>query len=648
MHHQQLSTALMSNMSASKFVNALDSRQTRLNGLVPGENGMLSHASSSSALLDLFFKLVRNLPEEDLKKKVSTILTTVRTTGDDEYLVDLFVLMFQTRDCRGGKGEKMLFYKLLLELYKEYPKTVISLLGEIPYYGYYKDFLILLEMIAPLHSKLEFGNLFRLQSTMIDLYAAQLLKDKKELDASVGTETVPRLYSYAVSGAIPKLSLAAKFAPREGKHFKAAHKMLVRKLFGKSPRAQEQYRKLVVPLTKALEVPEILMCARRYDEINFKKVPSLCLNRFRKSFLNELVTKKGDYPVPLSASTEETGNRHPDDPKRVQCRKNLQLAAAEGKVCGKVLQPHELVSQLMGNSRISSTESTVYDAQWAKIKEAVLEGMTKLVSTTDSSAINLGKLVPLVDVSLSMRGTPMEVAIALGILVSELSDRAFRDRFITFHETPAWVSLEGCKSLRDKVVETQASLWGTTTDFQAALEMILEVAVKHRLSPEEIPDLIVFSDMQFNQADRFFETMHDVITRRFAEAGVAICGTPYRAPKIIYWNLRGDTRGFPVEANTPNTQMLSGFSPSLLKLLLDGEPLVIEEVATDGTVTRREVTPAETLRKALDDERYNRIRAILSDSNEGVLSQYTFTPPLSEESYESSDSIDSYDSDYYA
>ena len=645
MHHQQLSTALTSNMSASKFVNALDSRQNRLNGLVPGENGMLSHASSSSALLDLFFKLVRNLPEEDLKKKVSTILTTVRTTGDDEYLVDLFVLMFQTRDCRGGKGEKMLFYRLLLELYKEYPKTVISLLGEIPYYGYYKDFLILLEMIAPLQSKLEFGNLFRLQSAMIDLYAAQLLKDKKELDASVGTEAVPRLYSYALSGATPKLSLAAKFAPREGKHFKAAHKMLVRKLFGKSPRAQEQYRKLVVPLTKALEVPEILMCARRYDEINFKKVPSLCLNRFRKSFLNELVTKKGDYPVPLSASTEETGNRHPDDPKRVQCRKNLQLAAAEGKVCGKVLQPHELVSQLMGNSRISSIESTVYDAQWAKIKEAVLEGMTKLVSTTDSSAINLGKLVPLVDVSLSMKGTPMEVAIALGILVSELSDRAFRDRFITFHETPAWVSLEGCKSLRDKVVETQASLWGTTTDFQAALEMILEVAVKHRLSPEEIPDLIVFSDMQFNQADRFFETMHDVITRRFAEAGVAICGTPYRAPKIIYWNLRGDTRGFPVEANTPNTQMLSGFSPSLLKLLLDGEPLVIEEVATDGTVTRREVTPAETLRKALDDERYDRIRSILSDSNEGVLSQYTFTPPLSDED---SDSIDSYDSEYYA
>jgi hypothetical protein len=85
-------------MSSSKFVTALDSLQTRLNGLVLGENGMPSHASTSSALLDLFFKLVRDLPEEDLKDKVVTLLTIVRTTGDANLLVDLFVLMFQTRD----------------------------------------------------------------------------------------------------------------------------------------------------------------------------------------------------------------------------------------------------------------------------------------------------------------------------------------------------------------------------------------------------------------------------------------------------------------------------------------------------------------------------------------------------------------------
>jgi hypothetical protein len=607
-------------MSVSKFVTASDLYASVVQNLAPGENGTLEHKSTNSALLDLFFKLVRNLPEDDLKEQVNDLLFTIRSTEDANLLSDLFVLMFQTRDCRGGKGEKMLFNRMLLELFKDYPETVILLLSEIPNYGYYKDFMILLEMIVPLQSNLEFGDLTRLQNAMIDLYATQLLRDKLELDEST-----------LVPGKIPKLSLAAKFAPREGKHFKLAYKKLVRKLFGKSRTANEEYRKLVVPLTTALEVPEVLMCARRYDELNFKKVPSLCLNRCRKAFLNELVTKKGSRPDPLSLSEQETGNRHPDDPKRVACRKNLQLATAEGKVCGKVLQPHELVAQLMKNSRISQAESSVYDAQWQKIKEGVLEGITKMVSESQSSTINLGKLVPLVDVSGSMSGIPMEVAIALGILVSELSDPAFKDRFITFESRPQWTSLEGLTSLRDKVVKTQAAPWGGSTNFEAALEMILRVAIDNRLSPEEIPDLIVFSDMQINQADSRGETMHERIKRRFAEAGLQICGSPYPAPKIIYWNLRGDTKGNPVLKDTPNTQMLSGFSPSLLKLVLDGEPLVIEEVAADGTVSQRQVTPEETLRKALDDNRYDPIRVILSQSEEGVLSGYTFTPPLLEE-----------------
>ena len=607
---------------SAKFVTALDLLASEESNLVNGENGCPEHKSTNSALLDLFFKLVRNLSESDLKQ----MMTTVINDKDSQLIVDLFVLTFQTRDCRGGKGEKMLFYEMLLELFKEYPETVISLLGEIPFYGYYKDFLLLSEMILKILSNddfgglsVEYGDLSRLNDSMMKIFANQILKDKTELDASIEI------------GRTPVLSFACKFAPREGKKHQAQYKILVKKLFGKSRTANKEYRKLVSLLTRALEVPEVLMCAQRYDEINFKKVPSLCLNRCRKAFLNELVTKKGSRPISLSLSEQETGNRHSYDEKRVQCRKNLQLACAEGKVCGKVLQPHELVSQLMKNSKISDVENSVYDAQWLKIKEGVIEGIQKLSSDTESSAINLGKLVPLVDVSGSMNGTPMEVAIALGILFSELSYTAFRNRFITFSEKPTWISLEGLTSLRDKVVKTKAAPWGMNTNFAAAMEMILKVAIEHRLSPEEIPDLIVFSDMQFDVADKKGSTMHERIKNRFSQAGLEICGRPYMAPKIIYWNLRGDTNGHPVLKDTPNTQMLSGFSPSLLKLILDGEPLVLEEVSADGIVTQRQITPEETLRKALDDERYDRIRVILSQSKEGVLSNYTFIPPLQEE-----------------
>jgi hypothetical protein len=578
--------------------------------LVIGENGMAAEATTKKLLLDLFFYIVRDSLEGELKDITTKILKSVRDNRDVNLLCDLIVLIFQTRDCRGGKGEKKLFYLLLLELNRDFPETLKMLLVEIPTYGYFKDFILIMEMISTLGVDSDLGDLKGLSESIINIFVEQLRKDEKELNES-----------------LPKLSFAGKYAPREGKQYDLIAKKLARKLYPESRTPNKDYRKLLSKLTEKLNVPEVLMCARRYHEIDFKHVPSLCANRFRKAFLNELIPKKGSEPVPLSESEQETGNRHPDDPHRVQCRKNLQIASVEGKVCGKVLLPHELVSQLMRNSKISSFESSLYDAQWAKIKEGVLEGIAKFISGENCSAINLGKLVPLVDVSGSMSGTPMDVAVALGILVSELSDPAFKDRFITFEESPKWVSLEGLTTLKDKVVKTQAASWGGSTNFESALEMILEVAVKLRLKPEEIPDMIVFSDMQFNQAGRYGDTMHAVIQRRFAEAGVRICGTPYKAPKIIYWNLRGNTTGFPVDAYTPNTQMISGFSPSLLKLLLDGEPLVIEETTEDGKVIQREVTPEETLRKALDDKRYDPIREILSKSQEGILSEYTFERP---------------------
>jgi hypothetical protein len=274
----------------------------------------------------------------------------------------------------------------------------------------------------------------------------------------------------------------------------------------------------------------------------------------------------------------------------------------------------------------------VYDAQWQKIQEGVLEVTEKFLGHDVPNGLNFGKLLPLVDVSASMKGTPMEVAIALGILVSMTCDIAWRNRFITFETNPTWVDLSDCTTLFSKVKKTQRAPWSGSTNFEAAFEMILKVACDAKLNPDQIPDLIVFSDMQFNSAGSFGETMFMLMTRRFSEEGIKICGSPWPLPKIIFWNIAGDTRGYPVDANQPNVQMLSGFSPSLLKLLLSGEPLVNEVLAEDGTMLKQQISPAETLRKALDDSRYFPIRKILSESVEGLFKKYVFEePPATDE-----------------
>jgi hypothetical protein len=228
----------------------------------------------------------------------------------------------------------------------------------------------------------------------------------------------------------------------------------------------------------------------------------------------------------------------------------------------------------------------------------------------------------------------MEVAIALGILISEINDPAFRNRMITFSEDPSWVSFEGCNTLEAKVHVAQHAPWGGSTDIEKALALIEEVVRRGNLREADIPDLIIFSDMQFDEAvgEGDSQTQLERIRGRFHDLGVSLTGSPFRAPRVIFWNLRGDTEGFPATAADENVQMLSGFSPSLFKAVLEGGALeeeveVVDAETGEKTVTRKRVNPYETLRRVLDDERYFPIREALHESKEGVLAKYVFVKP---------------------
>ena len=621
---------------AAAFVNEMDARTL-------GENGApeLTAKGVGEPVVALFFKLVRDLQDASLAELMAACETT------PEGLADLVVLAFQTRATRGmGKGEKALFYKMLAALPEQ---AVLAVLPLIPHYGYYKDYLLLTEVK---------GMPAAVKERALALVAEALKSDGAELEAATAAKRTP------------KLSLAAKYAPREGAHFKEAAKQLAAAMFGKAnpSAARRKYRQLVSKLNGALGTTEVLMAAQRWEEIEFARVASLCLQRQRKAFLNEALKGK------LTPAQEATGNRHPDDAARVAARANLRAALAEKgakAVKGKALQPHEIVGKC--SAHLSTLEADLMHAQWEAMREGVREAMAQAAAAREQAVaeaagegagveavaalraalpkpVDLGKLVPLVDVSGSMTGVPMEVAVGLGLVVSELAHPSFRNRVLTFSARPEWVTLEEGASVVQKVRQLKAAPWGCNTDFEAACERILDAAQRAKLKPDEVPDLIVFSDMQFDEArgahdyayryggyhgggrhagGASWETHHERLTRRFAEVGVAVCGAPYAAPRIIYWNLCGDTAGFPAQAAAPNTQMLSGFSPSLLKLLLSGQDLVGEEkevAQPDGTtkVVREGPTPAETVRAALDDAAFDAVRLALAEVKEGPLAAYSF------------------------
>lgn len=104
------------------------------------------------------------------------------------------------------------------------------------------------------------------------------------------------------------------------------------------------------------------------------------------------------------------------------------------------------------------------------------------------------------DVSGSMMGTPMEVSVALGVLVSELSEEPWKGKLITFSNTPTLQMVLG-DDLRSKTDFVRRMDWGMNTDFQKVFDLILEVAVNGKLTEDQmIKRVFVFSDMEFDQA----------------------------------------------------------------------------------------------------------------------------------------------------
>lgn len=566
-----------------------------------GENEAVEHISTYQVNLDLFFQLVRSLKQEAIDSSIEKIILS----NNQQNIMDLFIILFQTRNCRGGKGEKNLFYFMFLKLYQYFPKTIMMLIPLIPKYGYYKDFWNILEII-----KVDSVINAKLINSLLSAYSKQLKADFEVIKNKVSGNNSE------------SITFAGKYAPRESHKFHKKHPLLFEKFvkeycFPNIPQdhALKLYREMNVALNKELKVPEVLMCSKSYSLINYSAMPSVCLNKFRKAFLNELIKKKG-----REVMNEETGDRFPNDEDRIQSRKRLRESIKKDKVSGKQLMPHEIVSKISDHpsATLSTAEKELFEAQWKSIRENI--EMTLQNKSNEgglSSGINLGKLVPLVDVSGSMNGTPMEVAIALGILVSEMNNPKFRDCFITFSQTPEWVSFQPNATLFEKVLQTRNAPWGGNTNFYAALKMILEIVKTEKLPAEEIPDLIVFSDMQFDVADNTFSTQYEILCSEFKKVGEDICGQGYNPPKIIFWNLRA-TVGYPVENDTLNVQMLSGFNPSLFKYVVSGEELIVPN--TESTV----VTPYETYCKMINDEIYDDIRLILSKSTEGILADYSF------------------------
>lgn len=575
-----------------------------------GENGCPEYADTGSNVLNLS-QLVRG-------GDPTGICNDIWNSQNVRDVTDAIVLAFLTRNIRGGKGEKTLSYQMFVQICQHFPHTGLRLLPLFVHFGYWKDLLLLVDHSRKL-GKVDLKN--RIQQEALILMRDQFDKDL----AIVKAYEMQDKNKKDAAAAGPKISLLAKWLPRENSHFDRRLKVVDKFLQFDSQvtdayryRALKEYRRRVAKLTAYLDLPEVYLSAQRADEMNFSKIASKATFKLSRALLNE---------------TKDGSTRYPQDPKRVKCA-NLFVQHLLHTGCkGQTLMPDEIVEEIL-KGNISPMRAKVLDAQWKDLWKGVLE-QAKQRAVEDGMDFDPSKMVPLSDVSGSMYGKPMEVAIALGIGISEICHPAFRNMVLTFEARPKWHLLKEGDSIVNKVRSLARAPWGGSTNFEKAFEMILTVCINHRLAKEDVPSLIVFSDMQFDMADNarlqlcspsHLPPMHEVLRKRFAEVAQQLQWNDAEPTPIVYWNLR-NTPGHPVTKDTEGTVLLSGFSPNMLKMVMNGEALQdqeVEVVQADGSVKTKKVrvTPSQILRKALDESLYDPVREILLANNEGILAQY--------------------------
>lgn len=338
--------------------------------------------------------------------------------------------------------------------------------------------------------------------------------------------------------------LAAKWAPRE-KSKKSALAAELRKFMKMTPR---EYRKMLSGLTNVVESK---MCAKEWDSINFSHVPSLASARYQKAFGRNAGEAYSAYLAELKKPQAER------DPKV--------------KINASAVYPYDVVKS------VGKGNAAVADEQWKALPNYVGDA----------------RIMPMVDVSGSMGsirfsyGTvqPIDVAVSLGLYLSEKNTSDFKDMFLTFSGNPKLEVLKG--TLSQRVTQLERAHWQMNTNLHAAFDEILRVAVRGNVPAQDMPEmLLILSDMQFDSCTRFDDSAQEMISRKYAKAG-------YEMPKIVFWNLSPyGSDNTPVRFDDRGVCHVSGFSPAIMKAVLSVSEL-------------EDFTPFNVMVKTLMDERYN-------------------------------------------
>lgn len=469
------------------------------------ENGALSKATSKSHILDLFAlgasanglnleNLILNALSEDVKLALKVI--------------------FYISDIREGQGRRNFFKIALKALADNKPEVTEKLLPYIAEFG-------------------RWDYLYWFVDTDLQNKALTILT--QEASNAIVENRKSLVFKW----------MASEDASNKNK---VRNAIITRKFMGLTPR---EYRQMLSKGRKELgeAVVERKMSERQWDDIDFSKVPSLAMTKYRNAFI-----KQNENGFKSYLTKVENG---------------------EAKINSSVLYPADIVHA--GNRKLTATERRALVAQWVALPDFVGEGLN---------------ILPMLDTSGSMgcdiadgKYTAEDVGRSLAIYLAEKIEGEFHNTVLSFSSEARLLELPN-GDVFDKVKYLERNSIVESTNLQSAFDLVLKTAIKNRVPQEQMPNrVLIISDMEFDSAvagSRQAFTNLEVIRLKYEHAG-------YVMPQIIFWNVNARSHQLPATKDERGIVMASGFSPALMKRLVSADPML---------------TPFEAMLAVVDVPRY--------------------------------------------
>ena len=334
------------------------------------------------------------------------------------------------------------------------------------------------------------------------------------------------------------ISLLAKWMPsvNSGKNSRKLALDFIKAIDGHS----SYYRKALSKMRKYLDIVERHISDNDYETIKYESVPSKANKRYAELFLRKDYKRRREFLDSLTKGMV--------------------------KINASVLYPHEIISQLREGYYKENID--LCNGLWKNLKEYDgAENTLVVADVSGSMTCSYGTF------------TPMDCSIGLGVYFAQRAKtEAFKNKIMTFSSNPTLVDI----SMFDNITDTYRWIcnkmdWGGCTDIEKTFEVVLKVAIENGLKQEEIPNILIISDMEFDYCTNCGN--FEGIKRKYAENG-------YKLPKLIFWNVASRSGAIPCIKNELGVILVSGYSPAALKAALGGayDPM---QAILDCIMTRR-------------------------------------------------------------